>query len=165
MAEDVQQSVPAPTTEPESASKWTVQRIVFVSAGVLGAIIVVIFGIGLLLAFSSELEITALRMQYIRNIFLVVLGFEGILIIGSIAILIIQISRLVNMVKLEVKPVLTTAQETVNTAKGTVEFVSDNSVRPIIRTSAFLSGLGVVIRDVGGIRRAIRRTKENGQKS
>jgi len=63
-----------------------------------------------------------------------------------------------------VKPVLMTAQETVNTAKGTVEFVGDNAVRPIIRASAFMSGVGVVLRDVGGIRRAIRHTKQNGQK-
>ena len=164
MAENVQSIPPAASTEVKTGSKWTAQRIVFLSAGVLGAIIALIFGIGLLLAFSGELEITALRIQYIRNIFMIVLSFEGILIIGAIAVLIVQITRLVNMLKRDVKPVLTTAQETVNTAKGTVEFVGDNTVRPIIRASAFMSGLGVVIRDMGGIRRAIRRTKQNGQK-
>ena len=164
MAENVQSVPPADSTEVKPESKWTAQRIVFLSAGVLGAIIALIFGIGLLLAFSGELEITALRIQYIRNIFMIVLSFEGILIIGAIAVLIVQITRLVNMLKRDVKPVLTTAQETVNTAKGTVEFVGDNTVRPIIRASAFMSGLGVVIRDMGGIRRAIRRTKQNGQK-
>jgi hypothetical protein len=164
MSQNVQPTIPTPAPEAQSKSKWTIQRIVFLSAGILGAVIAIIFGVGLLLAFSGELEITALRIQYIRNIFMVVLGLEGILIIGSIAVLIVQITRLVNMVKLDVKPVLMTAQETVNTAKGTVEFVGDNAVRPIIRTSAFMSGMGVVIRDMGGIRRAIRRTK-NGQKS
>ena len=164
MAQNVQPITPMSPIEADSKSKWTIQRIVFLSAGIIGAVIAIIFVVGLLLAFSGELEITALRIQYIRNIFMVVIGIEGILIIGSIAVLIVQITRLVNMVKLDVKPVLTTAQETVNTAKGTVEFVGDNTVRPIIRTSAFLSGLSVVIRDVGGIRHAIRRTK-NGQKS
>ena len=161
MAQNVQSTALTPPAE--TKSKWTIQRIVFLSAGALGAVIAIIFGLGLLLAFSSELEVTALRIEYIRNIFMVVLGLEGILIIGSIAVLIVQITRLVNMLKRDIKPVLTTAQETVNTAKGTVEFVGDNTVRPIIRTSAFLSGVGVVIRDVGGIRRAIRRTKGNGQ--
>lgn len=165
MSQNVQPPAPKPAAEAEPKSKWTTQRIVFVSAGVLGTIIVVIFGVGLLLAFSGELEVTALRIQYIRNIFMVVLGLEGILIIGSIAVLTVQITRLVNMVKRDVKPVLTRAQETVNTAKGTVEFVGDNIVRPVIRTSAFLSGLRVVIRDMGGIRRAIRRSKQNGQQS
>jgi len=163
MSHNVQPTAAPPPAE--TKSKWTIQRIVFLSAGILGAVIAIIFGVGILLAFSGELEITALRIQYIRNIFMVVIGLEGILIIGSIAILIVQITRLINMLKRDVKPVLATAQETVNTAKGTVEFVGDNTVRPIIRTSAFLSGVGVIIRDVGGIRRAIRRTKEqNGQK-
>jgi hypothetical protein len=131
---------------------------------VLGGIIAIVFVVGVLLAFSGELEITALRIQYIRNLFMIILAFEGILIIGAIAILIVQVARLVNMLKRDVKPVLTTAQETVKSAKGTVDFVGDNAIRPIIRTSAFMSGLGVVLRDVGGIRRAIRRTKQNGQK-
>jgi hypothetical protein len=148
--------------ETETKSKWTVQRIVFIGAGGLGGVIAIIFVVGLLLAFTSELEITALRIEYFRNLFMIVLGIEGILIIGSVAVLIVQIARLVNMLKRDVQPVLTTAQKTVNTAKGTVEFVGDNTVRPIIKASAFMSGIGVVIRDVGGIRRAIRRTKQNG---
>ncbi len=164
MAQNVQSTPQTPPAETKIKSKWTVQRIVFLSSGILGGIIVIIFVIGLLLAFTGELEITALRIQYIRNLFMVVIGLEGILIIGAIAVLIVQITRLFNMVKRDVKPVLTTAQDTVNTAKGTAEFVGDNAVRPIIRASAFMSGMGVVIRDVGGIRRAIRRTK-NGTKS
>jgi len=164
MAQNVQSAPQTPPVEAEKPkSKWTVQRIVFLSSGILGGIIVIIFVVGLLLAFTGELEITALRIQYIRNLFMIVIGLEGMLIIGAIAVLIIQITRLFNMVKRDVKPVLTTAQDTVNTAKGTAEFVGDNAVRPIIRASAFASGLGVVIRDVGGIRRAIRRTK-NGTK-
>ena len=162
MAQNVQPNAQtSPTEKPKS--KWTVQRIVFLSSGVLGGVIAIIFVVGLLLAFSGELEITALRIQYIRNLFMIVIGLEGMLIIGSIAVLIVQITRLVNMLKRDVQPVLTTAQETVNTAKGTVEFVGDNTVRPIIRASAFMSGVGVVFRDVGGIRRAIKRTK-NGSK-
>ena len=164
MSQNVQPTATTPAAEAAPKSKWTIQRIVFLSAGILGGVIAIIFGVGVLLAFSGELEITALRIEYIRNIFIVVIGLEGILIIGSISVLIVQVTRLVNMLKRDIKPVLTTAQETVNTAKGTVEFVGDNTVRPIIRTSAFLSGVGVVIRDVGGIRRAIRRTKQNGQK-
>ena len=155
---------PASSTETKTPSKWTVQRIVFLSAGVLGGIIAIVFVVGVLLAFSGELEVTALRIQYIRNLFMIVLAFEGILIIGAIAVLIVQVTRLINMLKRDVKPVLTTAQETVQSAKGTVDFVGDNAIRPIIRTSAFMSGLGVVLRDVGGIRRVIRRTKQNGQK-
>ncbi|MBI1277093.1 MAG: hypothetical protein GC179_03100 [Anaerolineaceae bacterium] len=163
MAQSTPPVTETPAAETTAKSKWTVQRTVFLSSGILGAIIVIIFVVGLLLGFTNELEITALRIEYIRNLFMVIIGLEGILIIGSIAVLIVQVTRMVNMLKRDVQPVLTTAQETVNTAKGTVEFVGDNAVRPVIRASAFASGLGVVLRDVGGIRRAIRRTK-NGAK-
>lgn len=153
---------PPPAT-PETESRWTVQRIVFLSAGILGGVIAIIFGVGLLLGFTNELEVTATRIEYIRNLLFILLGIEGILIIGALAVLVVQVTRLINMLKRDVKPVLTTAKETVDTAKGTVEFVGDNAVGPIIRAGGFMAGLGVVVRDLGGIRRAIRRTKQNGQ--
>src|SRR5262245_42082944 len=118
MSQNVQPTATTPAAEAAPKSKWTIQRIVFLSAGILGGVIAVIFGVGVLLAFSGELEITAQRIEYIRNIFIVVIGLEGILIIGSISVLIVQVTRLVNMLKRDIKPVLTTAQETVNTAKG-----------------------------------------------
>ena len=62
----------SPTENPKS--KWTVQRIVFLSSGILGGLIAIIFVVGLLLAFSGELEITALRIQYIRNLFMIVMA-------------------------------------------------------------------------------------------
>ncbi len=164
MTQAVSTTPPIEPTQTEAQSPWTVQRIVFLSAGVLGGVIALIFVVGLLLGFTSELEVTATRIEYIRNLFFIVIGIEGILIIGSIAVLIVQITRLINMLKRDVKPVLTTAKETVDTAKGTVEFVGDNAVGPIIRAGGFMAGLGVVVRDLGGIRRAIRRTKQDEQK-
>lgn len=163
MTQTVSTTPPIEPTQPETQSTWTVQRIVFLAAGILGGMIALIFVVGLLLGFTSELEVTATRIEYIRNLFFIVIGIEGILIIGSIAVLIVQVTRLINMLKRDVKPVLTTAKETVDTAKGTVEFVGDNAVGPIIRAGGFMAGLGVVVRDLGGIRRAIRRTKQNGK--
>lgn len=164
MTQAVSTNTPVEPSAPETQSTWTIQRIVFLSAGVLGGVIALIFVVGLLLGFTSELEVTATRIEYIRNLFFIMIGIEGILIIGALATLIVQVTRLINMLKRDVQPVLITAKETVDTAKGTVEFVGDNAVGPIIRAGGFMAGLGVVVRDLGGIRRAIRRTKQNGQK-
>lgn len=164
MTQAVSTNTPVEPSTPETQSPWTIQRIVFLSAGVLGGVIALIFVVGLLLGFTSELEVTATRIEYIRNLFFIMIGIEGILIIGALATLIVQVTRLINMLKRDVQPVLITAKETVDTAKGTVEFVGDNAVGPIIRAGGFMAGLGVVFRDLGGIRRAIRRTKQNGQK-
>lgn len=150
-----------------SQDKWTVQRITFMSAAVLGSIILAIFVIGLIFSFSNALEITAARTEYLHNILLITLTLEGILVIGALSVLIIQISRIVNMLKKEIRPVIASVQQTANTTKVTAEFVGQNLTEPIVRTGAFMAGVRVLIRDVAGIRRAIRQSTldehQNGQ--
>ena len=133
------------------------QRIITIAAAALGGVIVLLFVIGLLFALFSDVQATAPRIQIIRDVFIIIMSLEFILIIGALAILILQVARIVNLLQNEVKPVLENAKETVNTAKGTVEFVGDNVSEPIVKTGAFLAGAGVFVREVGGIRRAIRR--------
>lgn len=146
-----------PEHQIESAkSRRSLQRIVFISGGALGGIILIPFVIGLLLSFSDALEVTALRTSYLRDILLILIILEGIIIISGLSILIIQISRIVNMVKKEVTPVIFNAQQTMKTAKVTAEFVGDNVTEPIVQTGAFVAGLRVLIRELGGIRRAIQ---------
>jgi hypothetical protein len=149
------QEPPENLNSERQSQSWSVQRIIVMVASLLGGIIAIAFVVGLLLSLSSPLEATALRIQYLRNIAVIVLALEGILIIGSIAILIMQITRLINLLKKEVRPVLANAQSAVDSAKGAVEFVGDSVAQPIIQTGAFLAGAKVLIRDVGGIRRAI----------
>ena len=48
MAQNVQPAAPTPPVEAEAEakSKWPIHRIVFLSAGILGAVIAIIFGFG-----------------------------------------------------------------------------------------------------------------------
>ncbi|MEZ4666999.1 MAG: hypothetical protein R3E39_03605 [Anaerolineae bacterium] len=137
-------------------SRQSLQRIILLSGVILGAIIFIPFIIGLLLSFSDLLEVTALRIAYLRNILFILIILEGIIIITGLGILIVQISRIVNMVKKEVSPVIFNAQQTIKTAKVTAEFVGNNVKEPIVQTGAFVAGLRSIIRDVGGIRRAMQ---------
>lgn len=142
--------------EVQPKSGWTLKKIVILAAGVLGGLIILLFILGLLLALFSDVEATAPRIQIIRDIFFIVLGLEFILIIIALAVLILQIARLINLLQNEIKPILDNTQDTVNSAKGTVEFVSSNVTRPIVRAGGFVAGTSVLIRELGGIRRAIR---------
>lgn len=142
--------------EVQPKSRWTLQRIVMIAAGVLGGLIILLFILGLLLALFSNVEATAPRVQIIRDIFLIIMGLEFILIILALAVLILQVARLINLLQNEIKPILENTQDTVNTAKGTVDFVSSNVTRPIVRASGFIAGTSVLIRELGGIRRAVR---------
>ncbi|HUN07046.1 MAG TPA: hypothetical protein PLQ56_10620 [Aggregatilineales bacterium] len=81
----------------------------------------------------------------------------SIVVIAALALLILQIIRLVSTIRHETKPILDTTRETLIGAKGSVEFVGKHVSEPIIRFTAWSSGLWLLIRDLGGIRRAIQR--------
>ncbi len=151
------QPLPAGTKdEIQPKSRWTVRRVVTIVAGVLGGLIILLFVLGLLLALFSNVDATAPRIQIIRDIFIIIMALEFILIVLALAVLILQLARLINLLQNEIKPILENTQDTVNSAKGTVEFVTTNVTRPIVRASGFMAGTSVLIRELGGIRRAIR---------
>jgi hypothetical protein len=147
---------PTPETSPADTNRWTVKRTVTWAAGIVGGSILVLFLVGLGLALFSDLDATAPRIQVIRDIFLIMIALEFVLIVGALAVVILQLARLITLLQTEVKPVLDNTQETVSSARGTVEFVGNNVAQPVIRLGAFLAGARVVVRELGGIRRAIR---------
>jgi hypothetical protein len=111
-----------------------------------------------LLALLSDVDQTAPRVQVIRDIFIIVLAFQGVLIVGALAVLILQIARLINLLQNEIMPILNNTKDTVQTAKGTVEFVGSNLVEPVIRANGFFTALMVILRELFGIRRALRQS-------
>lgn len=157
MTDNQTQSAPeTPETEEEQKGRWNAQSITLLVGGVLGGIVLVIFVIGLLLALFSDVDATAARVQIIRDIFLIILSLQSIVIVVALIVLIFQISKLINMLRNEVMPILNNTQDTLQSAKGTVEFVGKNVSEPIVRVSGFFAGLRVLFREVFGIRRAVR---------
>lgn len=154
----------APTPPPTQSGAWTMQRTAAIIAGGLGGLLAALFVIGLLFALLAEPTVTAARFQIVRDVFMILITLQGILIIIALSVLIVQVARLLNLLKTQAKPVLTNAQEAVNTAKATTQFVSANVTQPIVQASAFMAGARVFLRDAGGIRRAIRR-RPNGAKN
>jgi len=71
----------------------------------------------------------------VRDIAIIIVAVQSIVIGILLAVLIWQIWRLVSMLQTEFKPMLDDAKATVNTAQGTVNFLSDNLAEPVIRTS------------------------------
>lgn len=145
------------STDPQPASKWTIQRLTMIAAGVLVGVILLVFVIGVLLALLTDANQTAPRIQIIRDIVIIILALQGIVIVVALAVLILQVARLINLLQNEVIPILENTKDTLNTAKGTVEFVSNNVTEPLVRASGFAAGLRILVSEVGGIRRAIRR--------
>lgn len=81
------------------------------------------------------------KTDTIRDIFIIFLGFEMVLIGLVTVLLIIQSVKLVNMFQHEIKPVLDAANETMSTIRGTAVFISDAMVQPVIKLNTYFASI------------------------
>ena len=88
----------------------------------------------------------------IRDIFIIFMALESLLIGLVLVILIIQIARLTNLFENEIKPILESTNETISNLRGTTKFLSDNLVEPIIKLNEYLAVIQRVT-DILGIKR------------
>jgi hypothetical protein len=77
----------------------------------------------------------------LRDLSIVIVALEVIVINIMLVALIVQITRLIRLLREEVLPILYSTQETVSTVRGTAEFVGDRVVQPVVRISSFSAGL------------------------
>lgn len=85
----------------------------------------------------------------IRDIFLIFMALESLVIGAALVVLIIQLSSLINLLQNEVRPILTATSETVNNLRGTAEFLGENVVEPVIKLNGYLAGLQRVLELMG----------------
>ena len=110
-----------------------------------GVLFLVIF-IGVLILAGLIFTVVALLKPdaptaRIRDIFIIFMAFESLLIGVALIVLIVQIAALINLLQNEVKPILDATNETVHTLRGTSLFLSDNVVEPVIKLNTYLAGL------------------------
>jgi len=85
----------------------------------------------------------------IRDVFIIVVALESLVIGVALIILIVQLASLINLLQNEVRPILTATSETVNTLRGTVEFLGENMVEPVIKLNGYMAGMNRVIELMG----------------
>lgn len=93
----------------------------------------------------------------IRDIAIIIIAIQSIVIGALLAILIWQIWRLVKMIQTEIKPILQDTQTTISTVRGTATFVSDNVVDPVVKTSSKVAGMRRTVQSLTSDLRALRR--------
>lgn len=91
----------------------------------------------------------AQQTSVIRDIFIIFMALETLLLGVALTILIIQLARLINLLQNEIKPILNTTNETISTLKGTTTFLSDNLVEPVMKLNELLAGFQKLIQIVG----------------
>ena len=109
---------------------------------------------------SGRWENVATLITIIRDLMIIFLVLEAILIGVALIVMIVQLSALVNLLQNEIEPIVQNTQQATQTVKGTAQFISTRVTKPVIRTYASLAGLGAFVKELRLIRRA---TKPNGQ--
>ena len=84
----------------------------------------------------------------IRDIAIIIIAIQSIVIGVLLGVLVWQLWRLVKMLQNEVQPILKDAQDTVGTVRGTTTFVSENVVTPVMKASSAVVGVRHTIRSL-----------------
>ncbi len=100
-------------------------------------------------------------LSVVRDVAIVLLALESIVIGILLALMLLQLRKLVSLLRSEVVPMLDSAQETVTTVHGTATFLSKTLVQPVIKVSSFSAGTLQAIRSLLFIRRKIRNPEED----
>ena len=114
--------------------------------GVIVGVIILLILLGVAIFFLLQ---PATPTDKIRDVFIIVVALESLVIGVAIIVLIIQLASLINLLQNEVRPILTATNETVNNLRGTAEFLGENVVEPVIKLNGYLAGMNRVIELMG----------------
>ncbi|MEX2143733.1 MAG: hypothetical protein WD740_04000 [Anaerolineales bacterium] len=106
-------------------------------------IVFVILGLALLVGLGAAILYLLqpdAPTEGIRDIFIILVAFEFMIIGLALILLLVQLARLINMLNNEVRPILDSASEAAKTMRGTSRFISDKLVAPIVSASAGIAG-------------------------
>jgi hypothetical protein len=120
------------------------QRTVIIGLVIAGIVLLVLFVVILIFLASPGTP-----TERIRDIFIIFMALEFLLIGVALVILIIQLATLINLLQNEVKPILESTNETANTLRGTAAFLSDNLVEPVIRMNEYAIGMRRLFEIIG----------------
>jgi len=132
----IDNSTDSTKTSPSAQADLKKQRLIVI---VIVAILLLLIT-GLVFAVIGLLQDSATTAK-IRDIFLIFMAFESLIIGAAMVILVIQVASLVNLLQNEVRPILKSTSETVDTLRGTTAFLSENMVEPIIKLNSYLAGI------------------------
>jgi hypothetical protein len=89
----------------------------------------------------------------VRDIFIIFLALESIIVVGLLVWLIWEIRGLTVLLKHEIKPILESAQDTLSTVRGTTTFISENVVSPFVKLHGYIAGARATLENLMGTKR------------
>jgi hypothetical protein len=123
--------------------------VIFITIGVVLVMLILISSLLYLLSPTTDPEYVA----RIRDVFIIIMALESLLVGVVLVILMIQMARLTNLLQNEVKPILESTNETISTFRGTTQFLSDNLTEPIMKINEYSAGLQKLFELLGLVRK------------
>lgn len=124
-------SDPTPSTPPVEKQKAPIGLII------AAVVIVALLITGVVLLLRSDNNTTA----RVRDVFIIFMALESLVIGVALVILIVQLATLINLLNNEIRPIIQSTNDTVNTLKGTVTFLSDNLSEPVIKLNEYIAAI------------------------
>jgi hypothetical protein len=135
-----QQPAPPPPPSPEelATQREAERKQKIIIASVITGIVLILALLGVAIYFLMQ---PGTPTDKIRDVFIIVVALESLIIGAALVVLVIQLASLINLIQNEVRPILNATSETVNTLRGTVEFLGENVVEPVVKLNGYLAGL------------------------
>jgi hypothetical protein len=118
---------------------------------VVGVVAAIVLVAALALAIYALLQ-PGTPTERIRDIFVIIVSLETLLIGVALVILLIQLATLINLLQNELRPILQATSETVNSLRGTAQFLGESVVEPVIKLNSYLASIRRVL-ELMGIKR------------
>lgn len=117
------------------------RTLTYIIIGAVALILIAAIVTAVILLLRADPDVTA----QIRDVFIIFMALETLLLGLVLVILIIQIALLTNLLQNELKPILESTNETVNTLRGTTAFLSENMVQPVIKMNEYVAALSQLL--------------------
>lgn len=89
--------------------------------------------------------------EKIKNMMIIIFTTEIILIGFSFLILVLQVAKMFNLVQNEIKPLLVSVNETMNTVKGTALFITDSIAKPVLQFNSYFAGFKKLMETISAL--------------
>ena len=129
---------PQPTPEELAAKSEQEKQMKQTMTGVIIGAVVLLALLGVAIYFLLQPNTPT---DKIRDVFIIVVALESLIIGVALVVLVVQLASLINLLQNEVRPILKATTDTVNNLRGTAEFLGENVVEPVIKLNGYLAGL------------------------
>lgn len=143
---------PPLTLEQSAIKKAQEQQVKTIIAAVIAGVVIILAALITAIYFLMRPQTSAEEVGRIRDVFIIVVALETLVIGIALVVLLIQLASLINLLQNEVRPILQATTETVNTLRGTAEFLGESVIEPVIKLNSYLASIQRVL-ELMGIKR------------